>query len=185
MKTTIPIHACGLAMAACLMFLATSQIGCTYSVFGFRPDFTLEMTRDHVVEGEPSVGLAAILDKNGEPVGALVQVKSYEQIIQEINQVNNSQQSEPTTPQPRVIKLMTDKGIQLCTDGQVRDLDQQELANGPWIYYLDEIDETEPFRKIHVPPTVAQQFQIDLEQLGPLEFRQKWCQQQPGELLSP
>lgn len=167
-----------------VLLLLTVQIGCI-RLFGVNkpPEVQKKPSRVHWVEGETVVSIGPLVDCKGEILGAVVSTCPYETALKQQDHANavKVQGSNVASTTLRSMILVEQSGVLLVADNRHKRLDLEELAQGPWIYYLNE---AEPFRRIPVPHFRIDEFKSDLETQLPLEFVAKWCDKKSGELLA-
>jgi hypothetical protein len=167
------------------LMLLNAQVGCP-NLLSETPEINFGNNRSHLVEGEPVVSITQINNDQGKMVGIIVQMSSYAQYLGECEPPKESgsqplvQASKDSTTR-RAVLLSDSGGITVIADQRYKKLDRQELAGGPWIYYLNQ---AEAFRRIHVPESKIDEFKADLTSQHPLEFVAKWCDNQAGKLLA-
>jgi hypothetical protein len=161
------------------------QIGCPFISPSDPPEVQFKSPRAHFIEGDPVVTLGQLVGSDGEILGTVVRKFSYEMALKEQQHADarKSEELNVASTTFRSMTLLSSDGITitLVEDKKFKRLDQQELAGGPWIYYLNE---DEPYRRIHVPESKIDEFKTDLASQYPLEFVAKWCDNQAGKLLA-
>jgi hypothetical protein len=162
--------AIGVILLFCLLLIGVLP-GCISVLASLPPAVQVGIGKTHFVEGQPVISVTPLVNRNNEVLGAIVQVASYEAVSGEMNSPHSNGTSR------RSAVAVDSGGVNLIADGQSTSLNAQELAGGPWIYYLNE---DEPFRKIPVHTTQVKQFKTSLEKQPPLEFIAQWCHQKAG-----